>query len=366
MRATGRRGAGVPPSEAREPKEVARPPDPFVRQRSATWLDGTLWRHIVTRWAISIASLIGGLAALFVFRRGVPHVGWIVGYIVVLWLLFAVLTQVRARLLAGGRRLVLVAGDYTIQTLYHGLLLFVLPGYLASTTFDGVTLPFFLVLAGAALITTIDPWFRALVHPFPPVARGFFAFALFAGLNVALPLVGVPPAAALLGSAALAGLALMPAFVERAGSWWRAAGLAGLTAAGAAALVWVARPAIPPAPLQLARSTVARAVVDLEPVDVLGARVPARTLAEWGALVAYTPVVAPAGLRQPILHRWRHDGRVVTTVRLPTPVVGGRAAGFRTYSRKADFPADARGRWSVDVVTASGQLIGRVRFTVVP
>ena len=30
------------------------------------------------------------------------------------------------------------------------------------------------------------------------------------------------------------------------------------------------------------------------------------------------------------------------------------------------FPEDPRGRWSVDVVTASGQLIGRVRFTVVP
>jgi hypothetical protein len=51
---------------------------------------------------------------------------------------------------------------------------------------------------------------------------------------------------------------------------------------------------------------------------------------------------------------------------LPTPVLGGRSAGFRTHSRKADFGADTVGRWSVDVVTASGQLIGRVRFIVVP
>ena len=55
---------------------------------------------------------------------------------------------------------------------------------------------------------------------------------------------------------------------------------------------------------------------------------------------------------------------MVSTVSLPTPVQGGRLGGFRTYSRKSDFPADARGRWSVDVVTAAGQLVGRVRFRV--
>jgi hypothetical protein len=346
--------------------DVARPPDPFVRQRAVAVFDGRAWRSFFTRWAISLASLVGGLATLFVFRRGVPHVGWIVGYVVVLWLLFAVLTPTRERLVARGGRLVLVAGDYTIQTLYHGLLLFVLPGYFACTTFDGATLPFFLFLAGAALVTTIDPWYRVLVHPYPWVARGLFAFSIFAGLNVALPLVGMSPAMALLGSAGLAALGLMPAFVARAGSWLRAAGVTGVTAAVAAAVVWVARPLIPPAPLELTHATVARTVVDLEPVDPVGTRVPAASLAAWGGLVVYTPVVAPAGLRQPILHRWRHDGREVTTVHLPTPVVGGRATGFRTYSRKADFPPDPRGRWSVDVVTASGQLIGRVRFTVVP
>ena len=64
--------------------------------------------------------------------------------------------------------------------------------------------------------------------------------------------------------------------------------------------------------------------------------------------------MAPAGLRQPIVHEWRRDGRVVTRVALPTPVLGGRSAGFRTHSRRADFEADSVGRWSVDVVTASG------------
>ncbi|HEV8309999.1 MAG TPA: DUF5924 family protein [Methylomirabilota bacterium] len=361
-----RESLAEPPLRSAADTSPPPPVDPFVRQRTVALAEWATWRAFLVRWAVSVVSLAGGLAALVVFRRGVPHVAWIVGYIVVLWFLFTVLAETRQRLLARGRRLVVVAGDYTIQTLYHGLLLFVLPGYLASTTFDGITLPFFLLLAAAALVTTIDPWYRALIHPYPWAGRVFFAFSLFAGLNVALPLVGVPPAWAVLGSAALAGLALAPVFLEGAGSGPAALGRAVLSAAGATALAWLGTGLVPPAPLHLANPTLARAVGNLEPVEPIGSRVSVTTLAEWGGLVAYTPVHAPAGLRQPIIHRWRHEGGETTTVRLPTPVLGGRRAGFRTYSHKTDFPRDPRGRWTVDVVTASGQLIGRLRFSVVP
>jgi len=104
------------------------PADPFVRRSDLAVTDWAAWRALLTRWAVSVVSLVGGLLTLFVFRRGVPHVGWIAGYVVVLWLLFTVLTQGRQRLLERGRGLVLAAGEYTVQTLYHGLLLFVLPG----------------------------------------------------------------------------------------------------------------------------------------------------------------------------------------------------------------------------------------------
>ena len=43
-------------------------------------------------WPISIVSLVLGLVALLVFRRGLPHVGWIVGYLLLLWLLFVLIT----------------------------------------------------------------------------------------------------------------------------------------------------------------------------------------------------------------------------------------------------------------------------------
>jgi hypothetical protein len=315
------------------------------------------------RWGVSLASLASGALTLAVFRRGLPHVGWIVGYLVALWLLYVVLAQARERLQARGRGRVVWVGDYTVQTLCHGLLLFVLPGYLASTTPDGPTAPFLLALGAAALLTTIDPWYRALVHPRPWLGRALFAYALFAGWNVALPLVGLPPGWARLAAAGAAGLALVPTLARPGAGWLAVAALAGAAPAAAAALAWLLTAAIPPAPLHLVGPTVARGVADREPVAPL-ATVTRADLE--GGLVAWTPIAAPPGLEQPVTHRWRHEGGGVTTIALPTPVRGGRSTGFRTYSRKADFPADPTGRWTVDVLTASGQLIGRLRFQVAP
>src|SRR3989442_4142826 len=88
----------------------------------------------LSRWGVSFASLGGGLLTLLVFRRGLPNVGWIVGYLLLLWLLFAVFIEMR-QALAGSeqksRRLIVSAGGYTIPNLYHSPLLFVLPAHYA-------------------------------------------------------------------------------------------------------------------------------------------------------------------------------------------------------------------------------------------
>ncbi|MGH7279072.1 MAG: DUF5924 family protein, partial [Candidatus Rokuibacteriota bacterium] len=316
----------------------------------------------IRRWGISIASLIGGLLTLFVFRRGLPNVGWIVGYLLLLWLLFAVLTQLRQALEARAR-LVVVAADYTIQTLYHGLLLFVLPAYYASATVTSVNIGFVAVLAALALLATFDPWWQALVHPRPWVVYVFFVVAIFAALNVALPLVGMPPYAALVLSAFLSVVALTPV-VRRARelAWPIAARFTVAAAILAASLAALGRAWVPPVPLTLAGASLAWATASVESLEPEPSRIPAGELHERG-LTAYTAIYAPAGLRQPIEHIWRQEGVIINVVRL-SPVLGGRREGFRTYSRKTEFPADPRGWWSIDVVTASGQLIGRLRFHV--
>ena len=321
----------------------------------------------IAEWGVSFASLTGGVLTLFVFRRGLPNVAWIVGYLLLLWLVFAVLVELRQPLAESGRRagrLVVTAADYTIQTLYHGLLLFVLPAYYASATLTSLNVVFLAVLVLLAILATFDPWYRALVHPRPWLGYVFFVVSIFAALNVALPLVGLAPIVALMASAFVASLAITPVVRRAGGRTWRAA-LRVTVALGvvAAALAAVGRAWIPPAPLFMARAALVWDLPDLDAIEALPTTLSVADVKERG-LVAYTAIYAPAGLRQSVSHVWRHRGRVIQVVSL-APVLGGRREGYRTYSRKTSFPDDAEGRWSVDVVTASGQLIGRLRFQIV-
>ena len=328
------------------------------------------WLSWARKWGVSLASLASGLLALLVFRRGLPAIAWIVGYLLLLWLVFAVFTQLRAPThapdagtRARGRRLVLDVVDYTLQTLYHNLLLFVLPSYYASATLTSAKAWFPLLVAGGAVLTAVDPWYRAVVHPRPWLGHALLAFSMFAALNVALPLVGLRPFWALEGSAVLCALALTPALRRSGGIWKGAAGRAVVFAGVAVVLLVPLRAWIPPAPLHLARATLAWSVSGLEPVGPIASPISAANLRELGGLVAYTAIYAPAGLREPVFHVWKKNGRPVTTVPL-SPVRGGRAEGFRTYSRKTDFGPSPAGRWEVDVVTEHGQLVGRLRFVV--
>jgi hypothetical protein len=321
----------------------------------------------IAEWGVSFASLTGGVLTLFVFRRGLPNVAYIVGYLLLLWLVFAVLVELRQPLAESGRRsgrLVITAADYTIQTLYHGLLLFVLPAYWASTTLTSRNVVFLGLLVLLTLLATFDPWYRAIVQPRPWLGYAFFVVSIFAALNVALPLVGLPPFWALMASAFAASLAITPV-VRRAGdrTWVGALRVTVALGVVAVALAAVGRAWIPPAPLFMARAAILWDVLDLDNVEALPTTLSAAEVKERG-LVAYTAIYAPAGLRQSVSHVWRHRGRVIEVVSL-APVLGGRREGYRTYSRKTSFPEDSEGRWSVDVVTASGQLIGRLRFRIV-
>jgi len=118
------------------------------------------WLRWVETWGVSLASLVLGLLTLLVFRRGLPHVGWIVGYLLLLWLIFAALSEWRAALEDRGRHRVVGVGEYAMQSLYHGLLLFVLPAYYASATLTSVNVFFLGGVAAGALVTAVDPWYR--------------------------------------------------------------------------------------------------------------------------------------------------------------------------------------------------------------
>jgi hypothetical protein len=128
-------------------------------------------------------------------------------------------------------------------------------------------------------------------------------------------------------------------------------------------IVWRFPVLIPPAPMFIARAGAARDVVNHEPVEAIDRTIDAATVARWGTLAAYSAIYAPAGMQQAIEHVWYRDGREIARIPL-SPIMGGRREGFRTFSRR-HVREPVAGRYRVDVMTASGQLIGRIRFAVV-
>ena len=78
-------------------------------------------------------------------------------------------------------------------------------------------------------------------------------------------------------------------------------------------------------------------------------------------MAAYTAVYAPAGVRQAIAHVWWRDRRRLARVVLPTPVMGGRARASAPIRATPISRRRSRAAIAVDVITASGQLIGRLR-----
>ncbi len=131
---------------------------------------------------------------------------------------------------------------------------------------------------------------------------------------------------------------------------------------------------IPPVPLALKDSAVAHSVfrsdrsytLSIEPRSLADRlrlsevyhRMPGEPVYVW------TSVFAPTELSTAIVHNWQYrDGYSWKTAsKIAFPITGGSDGGYRGYSMKESL---VPGIWRVSVETSRGQVIGRVRFTVV-
>jgi len=92
---------------------------------------------------------------------------------------------------------------------------------------------------------------------------------------------------------------------------------------------------------------------------------PIEHIQSGGKLYLYSAVFAPYRLTTQIVHRWEwrdpKNGDWLPRETVRFTIHGGRADGFRTYSlRRAPSP----GEWRVNIATADGRAIGRMRFSV--
>ncbi len=78
---------------------------------------------------------------------------------------------------------------------------------------------------------------------------------------------------------------------------------------------------------------------------------------------AYSAVFSPIAFRTTITHEWqRYDTATKnwqTVAQIPLDVLGGRENGYRTYSAYYKLTP---GKWRVNVLTETGQTIGRLTF----
>jgi len=87
---------------------------------------------------------------------------------------------------------------------------------------------------------------------------------------------------------------------------------------------------------------------------------------ERDRIYCFVRIFAPVRFRHQVSLRWLQkdsDGVWVSRDRIPLPIRGGRAEGYRGYAYKGVY---SPGPWRVDVETEDGRVIGRARFEVRP
>lgn len=317
-------------------------------------------RHML----LPLASFIAGCASYALVERSAA-MAQIIGAMVLaswLWILAEPLLARHIERLSRGRIPARLLPMIT-QSLHQETLFFALPFVAAATVWSSAQPLFLALVALAALVTTLDPIYIGRICARPGRLLVFQAFCAFVAALVVVPLaLQRDTTIALEVAAVLTLLGLLPGALRwlrdtPRRAWPRGVAI-GLLALAAA---WGLRAHVPAVALE-ARDLRATTALDakLTPGAAL-TRIDASTLRQHG-LTAFAAIRAPLGLRQQLFFEWRHEGRMVE--RIGTDIAGGRSAGYRTFTRKRNFPADPGGRWEISLRTSSGQLLGRTTLHV--
>jgi hypothetical protein len=319
----------------------------FARHKDKLW-----WFHSAYALLLGIGIMWLGARNYNYLRVTVLHVGFI-------WLSSLFLPKLLNRPWLSPRwapRLRLLINFFN-KNLYQQVLFFILPIYYVSATLDSANFVFVLLVAVSAILSTLDIVYDRHLSVRQSLTALFFAFNLFALINVMLPVLWsisnswASRAAALLAAVGFITLSHPVAASPR----WRR--IAGVLASGLlVALVEWARPFIPPAPLHLLSPQFGS---DYQVEAKILA--PVLTKAEPGQarqLHAVTPIKAPLGLKERVQHRWYKNGALVWASPF-IEVTGGREQGFRLWTHYLFDVIEPGAELRVDVVTEGGQLIGR-------
>ncbi|MES2683843.1 MAG: DUF5924 family protein [Pseudomonadota bacterium] len=318
------------------------------------------------QWLLPVGSFLLGWIGYLAIERG-PGLARATAFIILMswpWLLMENLAGRWLNRITKGHLSPAVACFIT-QSMQQELLFFSLPFVIGASQLD-VGHGLFLALLGiAALLSTLDPIYERWIARRPVAAVGFQVYCTWIAALVLLPIalhLPLEQCAPVAAAIALLALALgLPRLLEsRTGIVACLRAVLPIITAIALALFlgrW-----LPPAGLKLGESRITTEISDLQPGAAIH-RIALDSLHRDG-LIAFATIHAPVGVTQNLSFDWYHRG--VCIDRIPAVIEGtsDKARGWRTWTRKQNFDEDPRGRWRVDIRTAGGQLVGRLRFSV--
>lgn len=333
-----------------------------------------LHRHERLLWWLHTAYALGlGLTVATFAQEGFERARWLAVSLALAWLLVALFfrffgTGARQDFLTawpGARRRFFVM-TYVMKNLFQGMLFFLLPFYWRAASHDaGTAMPLVLV-AGCAVLSTLDLVVDRFLFRWKVMASAFYAVTLFGCLQVVVaalvPSITTITRLVLSGGLAVAAFLLfhLPLTTLRRPL---VAGLFVAAVAGGAGGAYALRAAIPAVPMFVREGG---AGPERSADGALALEVRAFRAAHVDGVWAVTDVSVIGG-GEPLHHAWRHEGRAVSgaAAAAPTRPADG-ILRIASHLPRAAMPADPTGRWTVDVRTASGQVVGRVAFDVRP
>lgn len=315
-------------------------------------------------WLHSVYALLFGAGVMWLGSRNFQFLRVTLLYVLFIWASSLFLPRLlrHPRLSDLWRQRLRWVVGYFHRNFYQQLLFFILPIYYTSATWGARNFLFVGLLALSAVLSTLDIVYERHLSTRWSWNALFFAFNLFAAINVILPVLwSVSNHVAFYASAAFA-LAGFATFCRRLSGLqgWKMGAAIAIYGLFLALFVMKGRPYVPPAPLRLLKVEFG-AAFDREAMRVtapLSALPSNRTL----RVFVLTSIRAPLGLRERVCHQWRLRGKLIYS----SPcyqVTGGRSAGFRLWTSQPLPAVPPLATLRLDVITESGQLIGRAWLT---
>ena len=351
------------------PEDVVSLPDAPPPSR-IRWLIRKAW------WLHSGFALSFGVGVMLFARAGLAYADKVMIALLVSWLLMFI----ALRFIVGPanrredekliRKGIRVATNYVIKQFYQQMFFFLTPLYASSATWSLSSMNWWLapLLLVCAVLSTMDLVFDNFVMERRWLASAMYGLAMFGMLNVMLPLLAkVDHLTGLIiaGAATPTAVALLSFSIRQVLS---AKGVL-LTLAMTAVMlagVWFGRTVIPPAPLAMPETSVGHGSVGTyECLPGSKHRIRATQL---DGLRCGSMLREPGGLKEPVVHVWRHRGRDVLAEPIKPELLAcedGDAVIYRSFFPTEKLPADPTGGWACATYTVGGQLVGVRKFEVV-